>query len=69
MHILLENCKETMSGREGEEEKLPMTAMGKAAAMSPLQRRAATQPGPVSEVTHIIWHCLSMHCTNLLKVL
>lgn len=34
MHILPANCKQTMSGREGEEENLLPTAVGKAAVFS-----------------------------------
>lgn len=53
---------------EGEEEKLPVKGMGKAATFF-LQHSLAMQPGPVFEVTQIIWYCLSMHHTKLLKLL
>lgn len=34
MHILLANCKKTVSEREGEEENLLLTAVGKATVFS-----------------------------------
>lgn len=68
MHIFLENCKQTTSWREEEEENLPVTAVGKAAEFS-LQHESPAQPGPVFEATQVTWCCLSMHHTKLLKVL
>jgi len=67
-HILLENCKQTISGREREEENLPVPVLRKAAVFS-LQRGPAAQPGPGFEVTQILWCCCSTHRTKLLRVL
>lgn len=56
MHILLEHCKQTVSGKEAEEENLFMIVMGKAALFS-LQSGLATQPELVFEVAQIAWCC------------